>query len=47
MDISKRVLDKCNEVFSNLPPKGKGNLRFGRSLISISSIAGQYYCEKS
>ena len=46
MDIAEEILSKYKEVFNNLPNKGKGNLRFGRSLVSISNIAEQYYCEQ-
>lgn len=46
MSIADEILRKYEEVFSNLPGKGKGNLRFGRSTVSISKIAQQYYCEQ-
>jgi len=42
MDIAEEILMKYEEVFSNLPDKGKGNLRFGRSMVSISNIAEQF-----
>ena len=44
MDIARQILSKYDGIFDNLPAKDK--LRFGRSLISVSGIAGQYYCEK-
>ena len=46
MDIAEEILRKYDEVFNDLPSKGKGKLRFGRSLVSISNIAEQYYCEQ-
>jgi hypothetical protein len=46
MDISNEILRKYEAVFNNLPEKGKGHLRFGRSLVSISNIAAQFYCEQ-
>ena len=46
MDIGKEILRKYDEVFNNLPRKGEGNLKFGRSMVSISGIAEQYYCEQ-
>lgn len=46
MDIADEILRKYEEVFSNLPEKGMGKLRFGRSMLSISNIAEQYYCEQ-
>ena len=46
MDIAEEILRKYDEVFNNLPRKGKGNLRFGRSIVSVSNIAEQYYCEQ-
>ncbi|MFC1871659.1 hypothetical protein ACFLYF_04590 [Chloroflexota bacterium] len=44
MDTARQILSKYDSIFDNLP--AKGNLRFGRSTVSISSIASQYYCEK-
>ena len=46
MDRAIQILSKYDEVFDNLPHKGKGKLRFGRSMVSISNIAQQYYCEQ-
>jgi len=46
MDIAEQILSKYNTLFENLPEQGSGNLRFGRNLISVSAISGQYYCEK-
>ena len=46
MDIEDEILRRYDEVFSNLPEKGKGQLRFGRSMLSVSNIAEQYYCEQ-
>ncbi len=46
MDVANEILAKYNALFENLPEQGKGNLKFGRSLISVSAISGQYYCEK-
>ncbi len=46
MNIAEEILKKYEEVFDNLPAKGKGKLRFGRSMVSISNIAEQYYCEQ-
>ena len=46
MDIAEEILRKYEEVFSNLPGKGMGRLRFGRSMLSVSNIAEQYYCEQ-
>ncbi len=46
MEIAEEILAKYDNLFENLPDQGKGNLKFGRSLVSISAISGQYYCEK-
>jgi hypothetical protein len=46
MDIAGEILKKYEEVFYNLPDKGLGKLRFGRSMLSVSNIAAQYYCEQ-
>jgi hypothetical protein len=46
MDITNTILSKYDAVFNNLPEKGKGHLRFGRSMVSISNIAAQFYCEQ-
>lgn len=46
MDIAKKIHSEYKKVWDSLP-SGKGNLRFGRKLVSISSIAQQYYCEKT
>ena len=46
MDIASEILKKYDSVFDGLP-KGRGNLRFGRNLVSVSLIAKQYYCEKA
>ena len=46
MEIVEEILRKYDEVFKDLPLKGKGNLRFGRSMVSVSNIASQYYCEQ-
>jgi CRISPR/Cas system-associated exonuclease Cas4 (RecB family) len=46
MDIAKDILIRYCSLFDNLPMKGDGNLRFGHSLLRISDIASQYYCEK-
>ena len=46
MDIAGEILNRYTEVMNRLL-KSKGELRFGRSAISISSIAQQYYCEKA
>ena len=46
MDIAKKIQIECKKTWDSLP-RGKGNLRFGRKLVSISSIAQQYYCEKA
>ena len=44
MDIGEEILRKYDEVFNNLPQKG--NLKFGRRVVSVSNIAEQYYCEQ-
>ena len=46
MDIAEEILRKYEEVFSSLPDKGMGKLRFGRNMLSVSNIAEQYYCEQ-
>ena len=46
MDIAEEILNKYQAIFDNLPQRGKGSLKYGRSTISISNIAGQYYCEQ-
>ena len=46
MNIADEILREYEEVFSNLPHEGEGQLRFGRSMVSISNIAGQFYCEQ-
>ncbi len=46
MDIASEILNKYELLFRGLPPRGSGRLRLGRSLVSISTIASQYYCEK-
>ena len=46
MDIAEEILRRYEEVFGNLPDKGMGKLRFGRSMLSVSNIAEQYYCEQ-
>ena len=46
MKIADEIKKNYSDIFNDLPSKGKGNLRFGRSLVNVSSIAGQYYCEK-
>ena len=46
MDIAEEILRKYGEVFDSLPERGKGQLRFGRSMLSVSNIAEQYYCEQ-
>ena len=46
MDIASDILSKYNTVMNRLY-ESKNKLRFGRSAISISSIAQQYYCEKA
>ena len=46
MDIANDIQRKYDDIFNNLP-NGKGNLRFGRRTLSVSSIAKQFYCEKS
>jgi len=46
MDIAGEILKKYEEVFNNLPEKSIGKLRFGRSMLSVSDIAAQYYCEQ-
>ena len=44
--ITGKILERYSSVLDNLPPKNKGNLKFGRRYVSVSSIASQYYCEK-
>ena len=46
MDVEKDILSKYYSIFDGLPRKGEGELRFGLSLVRISDIASQYYCEK-
>ncbi|MFC2036248.1 hypothetical protein ACFLUJ_09065 [Chloroflexota bacterium] len=46
MDLSVEILSKYNALFENLPQQGKGSLKFGRSMVTVSAISGQYYCEK-
>ncbi|KPK23308.1 MAG: hypothetical protein AMJ70_03840 [Dehalococcoidia bacterium SG8_51_3] len=46
MDIAEEILRRYEEIFSNLPDRGQGKLRFGRSMLSVSNIAAQYYCEQ-
>ena len=46
MDVASEVLRKYEEVFSTLPDRSKGKLRFGRNMLSISNIAQQFYCEQ-
>jgi len=46
MDIASEILSKYTTVMNRLY-ESKSKLMFGRSSISISSIAQQYYCEKS
>lgn len=46
MDIANEIQRKYNDIFNNLQG-GKGSLRFGRRALSVSSIAKQFYCEKS
>jgi CRISPR/Cas system-associated exonuclease Cas4 (RecB family) len=46
MEIASTILSKYDAVFNNLPEKGRGHLRFGRSMVSISNITTQFYCEQ-
>ncbi len=46
MELAGEILSKYLSVFKGLPPVGEGGLRFGESLVRISTIASQYYCEK-
>ncbi len=46
MDVAAEILRKYEGVFNNLPDKGMGKLRYGRSMLSISNIAQQFYCEQ-
>jgi len=46
MNIAEEILAKYDNLFEDLSKQGKGDLRFGRSLVSVSAISGQYYCEK-
>ena len=46
MDIASEIQKKYQSAFEGVP-KGKGNLRFGRNIVSVSLIAKQYYCEKA
>jgi hypothetical protein len=46
LDIASEITGKYQAIFDSLP-KGKGNLRFGRNIVSVSLIAKQYYCEKT
>jgi len=46
MGIAEDILRKYEEIFANLPRKCKSNLRHDRSMVSISTIAEQYYCEQ-
>jgi len=44
MDRETEILNKYDDIFCNLPKKG--SLKFGNSLVKVSSISSQYYCEK-
>lgn len=46
MDIAEQIIKKYDEVFNELPEKGKGSLRYGRSMLSVSNITQQFYCEQ-
>jgi hypothetical protein len=46
MDIASEILNKYESLFKGFPPRGEGTLRLGRSLVNISTITSQYYCEK-
>ena len=46
MELAGEILTKYLSIFDGLPPVGEGDLRFGESLVKISTIALQYYCEK-
>ena len=46
LELSDQILRQYYSLYDNLPKKGDGHLRFGYSLLRISDIASQYYCEK-
>jgi hypothetical protein len=46
MELGEKILRQYYSLYDSLPNKGDGPLRFGHSLIRISDIASQYYCEK-
>jgi CRISPR/Cas system-associated exonuclease Cas4 (RecB family) len=46
MGIEKDILSRYRSLYDNLPAKRGGHLRFGNSLLRVSDIASQYYCEK-
>jgi len=45
MDWAKQIIVAYDSIMSNLP--SAGTLRFGRSMVSVSDVAKQYYCEKA
>ena len=46
LELGKKILKEYYSLYDNLPNKGDGHLRFGYSLLRVSDIASQYYCEK-
>lgn len=46
LELGEKILKEYYSLFDNLPPRGDGHLRFGYSLLRVSDIASQYYCEK-
>jgi hypothetical protein len=47
MNIWERQLNRYYNLQEQIDQrKGKGILRFGRSSVRASDVAGQYYCEK-
>ena len=38
MTIAEEILQKYDELFNNLPGKGRGNLRFGLALVAFTKL---------